>query len=86
MFGDCELRNPYHRVVFQFRLSQRWSVARNDDKLGLAGSQTLERRLVAEGDFAGLHHKRQARAVVIWLEFLGFKTLQELEYAYLMES
>jgi hypothetical protein len=50
-----------HGVVLQLRLPQRRSVASNDDKLGLAGTQALEGRLVTEGDFARLHHKREAR-------------------------
>lgn len=33
----------------------------NDNQLGLARSQALERRLVAEHDLTRLHHKRQAR-------------------------
>jgi len=50
-----------HGVVLQFGLSQWGSVASNDDKLGLAASQALERRFVAESDFAGFHHKRESR-------------------------
>lgn len=39
-----------HGVVLQLRLAQRGSVAGNDDELGLAGSQSLESRLVAQSD------------------------------------
>lgn len=39
-----------HRVVLELRLSQGRSVAGNDDELGLAISEGLEGRLVAEGD------------------------------------
>ena len=35
--------------------------AGNDDELGLSGAEGLEGRLVAQGDFTGLHHQRQAR-------------------------
>lgn len=48
-----------HAVVLEFTLSQGRSVASNDDQLGLAGSQRLESRLVAESDLSGLHNKRQ---------------------------
>ena len=37
------------RVVLDLRLTQRGSVAGQDDQLGLARAQSLERRLVAEG-------------------------------------
>ena len=40
--------------TLELRLSQRWCVASNDDELGLAGAQCLQRRLVAECDLAGL--------------------------------
>lgn len=40
-----------HGVVLQLGLAQGRSVARDDDELGLAGSQTLEGRLVAESDY-----------------------------------
>lgn len=40
-----------HAVVLEFTLSQRRSVASNDDELGLAGSERLEGRLVSEGDW-----------------------------------
>lgn len=64
-FAVCGTESPYHGVVFQLGLPQRRGVASNDDELSLARSQTLERRLVAECDFSGLHHKRQARAMMI---------------------
>lgn len=48
-------------LTLELRLPQRRSVAGNDDELGLASSEALEGRLVAEGDLTGLHHKRQAR-------------------------
>lgn len=66
-----------HGVVLKLRLSQGRSVARDDDELGLAGTQTLEGRLVSESDprksvcvmddaqdlnvLARLHNKRKAR-------------------------
>jgi hypothetical protein len=66
-----------HSVVLKLRLPQRRGVASNDDELGLASSQALEGRLVAESDptqvslalvefallnvLARLHHKREAR-------------------------
>jgi hypothetical protein len=66
-----------HSVVLKLRLPQRRSVASNDDELGLASSQALQGRLVAESDpiqvslalaefallnvLARLHHKREAR-------------------------
>jgi hypothetical protein len=40
-----------HAVVLEFTLPQGRSVASNDDQLGLAGSQRLESRLVAESDW-----------------------------------
>jgi hypothetical protein len=40
-----------HAVVLEFTLSQRRSVASDDDQLGLAGSQRLEGRLVSESDW-----------------------------------
>lgn len=39
-----------HAVVLEFTLSERRSVASNDDQLGLSGSQALESGLVAESD------------------------------------
>lgn len=39
-----------HAVVLELRLAERRSVASNDDELGLAGSETLEGRLVSESD------------------------------------
>lgn len=39
-----------HGVVLELRLAERGSVAGNDDKLGLAGAEALEGRLVTEGD------------------------------------
>jgi hypothetical protein len=41
-----------HRVVLQLRLAERWGVASNDDKLGLSGAESLEDRLVSEGDLS----------------------------------
>lgn len=43
-----------HAVVLELALSERRSVASNDDQLGLAGSQRLESRLVSEGDWRRL--------------------------------
>lgn len=40
-----------HAVVLELALSERRSVASNDDQLGLAGSQRLEGRLVSESDW-----------------------------------
>jgi hypothetical protein len=39
-----------HGVVLELRLAERWGVASNDDKLGLSGAESLEGRLVSEGD------------------------------------
>ena len=66
-----------HGVVLKLRLPQGRSVASNDDKLGLAGTQALEGGLVTESDptelaavaqvglrvnvLARLHNKRKAR-------------------------
>lgn len=41
-----------HAVVFELTLAKRRSVSSDYDQLGLARSQALQRRLVAEGDFA----------------------------------
>lgn len=40
-----------HGVVLELRLAERWGVASNDDKLGLSGTESLEGRLVSEGDW-----------------------------------
>jgi hypothetical protein len=40
-----------HAVVLEFALSERRSVASDDDQLSLAGSERLESRLVSEGDW-----------------------------------
>jgi hypothetical protein len=48
-----------HAVVLQLRLAERRSVASNDDQLGLARAQRLQRALVADSNLAGLHDKRQ---------------------------
>lgn len=57
----CVQRETYHSVVLKLGLAQRRSVASNDDELGLSVAEGLQGGLVAEGDFARLHHKRQAR-------------------------
>lgn len=50
-----------HGVVFEFRLSERWGVGRDEDQLGLARSHGLERGLGAgqneedEGQSVALH-------------------------------
>lgn len=44
-----------HGVVLQLGLAERRSVASDDDKLGLAGTESLESRLVTQGDFTALH-------------------------------
>jgi hypothetical protein len=43
----------------------------NDDKLGLAGTEGLQRRLVSEDVLSGLHHKRQARVDGVGTGLLG---------------
>lgn len=40
-----------HAVVLELALAERRRVASDNDQLGLAGSETLERRLVAESDW-----------------------------------
>ena len=42
-----------HGVVLELRLAERWSVTSNDDELGLSGAESLEGRLVSEGDWRG---------------------------------
>jgi hypothetical protein len=39
-----------HGVVLELTLAERRSVGRDDDQLGLAGTQGLDGRLVAQGD------------------------------------
>lgn len=46
---DGSLRQ--HAVVLELALAERRGVASDDDQLGLAGSQALERRLVAQSDW-----------------------------------
>ena len=41
-----------HAVVLELTLSERRSVASDDDQLGLAGSEALKSRLVTQSDFA----------------------------------
>ena len=41
-------------LTLELRLSQRWCVASDDNELGLAGAQSLQCRLVAECNLAGL--------------------------------
>lgn len=45
--------------TLELRLAQRRGVASDQDELGLAGTEGLQRRLVAQNDFARLHHKRE---------------------------
>jgi hypothetical protein len=40
-----------HGVVLELRLAERRGVASNDDELGLAAAESLEGRLVSEGDW-----------------------------------
>lgn len=40
-----------HGVVLELGLAERWGVASNDDQLGLSGAESLEGRLVSEGDW-----------------------------------
>ena len=62
-----------HRVVLDLRLAEGRAVVADDDELGLAGTQSLESRLVPQGVLAGLHHERQARVDGLrrCLSFLG---------------
>lgn len=46
-----DVRLGEHGVVLELRLAERWGVASNDDKLGLSGAESLEGRLVSEGDY-----------------------------------
>lgn len=39
-----------HAVVLELTLAERRGVASNDDKLGLAGSEALEGRLITKSD------------------------------------
>lgn len=54
-----------HGVVLELRLAEGRGVASNEDELGLAGAKSLEGRLVAESDLAGLHDKCQAGGQVV---------------------
>ena len=49
---DVGLRQ--HRVVLELGLSERRSVASNDDELGLSGAKGLEGRLVSKSDYGPL--------------------------------
>ena len=40
--------------TLKLRLPERRGVASNDDELGLAGAKSLQSRLVAKSDLAGL--------------------------------
>ena len=64
-----------HGVVLQLGLSQWRCIASNDDELGLAASQALESRLVTESNFAGFHHKCQARTNYFVSAFVESKGL-----------
>ena len=47
------IRCQFQRTL-ELRLPERWSVASDDDELGLARAQRLEGRLVAKGDLTRL--------------------------------
>lgn len=49
-----------HRVILEFGLAKRRRVTGDDNKLGLARSQRLERGFVAQRHFARLHDEREA--------------------------
>jgi len=52
------------RLTLELRLPERGRVARDDDELGLAGAQSLERGLVAQSDLARLYTNRKLPAWV----------------------
>ena len=62
-----------HGEVLDLGLAEGRAVIADDDELGLAGTQSLESRLVPQGVLAGLHHERQARVDGLGrcLSFLG---------------
>lgn len=49
------LQLRYH-LTLEFALAQRGSVASDDDKLGLAGTEHLQGRLVAQGHYRVERH------------------------------
>jgi hypothetical protein len=51
--------------TLKLALAERRSVAGNDDQLGLPRPESLEGRLVTQGDLSRLHHQRQARVDVV---------------------
>lgn len=60
-----------HGVVLQLRLSQDWGVTSNDNQLGLAGSQSLNGRLVTQGVLTGFDNQTQLgvdvlSSLVLW--------------------
>ena len=52
-------------VVLNLRLSERRSVRRKDDELGLTRPEGLEGGPVSKRVLAGLHHKREPVAVAV---------------------
>jgi hypothetical protein len=50
-----------HGVVFQFRLSQRRAVSRDDDELGLSIADGLESLLISKNSLSRLHNELETR-------------------------
>lgn len=56
---------PWGARTFKLRLPQRRRVAGNDDELSLARTETLEGRLVAQSNLAGLSFGQLAFAYML---------------------
>jgi hypothetical protein len=70
--ADIVLYLGEHRIIFQFRFSQWWTIARDDDQFCYTSEHELARdtfttselfqtRLVSEGILSRLHDERKAR-------------------------
>lgn len=77
---SCQYTIPFLAVfciqrTLELRLAERWGVAGDDDKLGLAGAEGLEGRLVTKSDLTGLwercQHCRTLHSPALW----GLRTL-----------
>lgn len=58
-----------HSVVFNFGLAETRAVGRDDDQLGLTGTEGLEGGLVPENVLTGLDNKCEARVDVLCICF-----------------